>query len=108
MNSMKKIEDAVRTTLDPIRRGVEIRRLEKSFRFFRVALPILAAGTILITIVPLLRERAYFPLVMILAFLALAYAGHMAEKMRLVQLKVEEERCKKEQNEREQGTEGEG
>jgi uncharacterized membrane-anchored protein YitT (DUF2179 family) len=109
MNSMKKIEEAVRITLDPIRRGEQIGRLEKRLQFSRAVLLIFAVAIILSVIASVLCERTSTSLASLgisLAVTALLSTGHMAAKLRLVQLKVEEERYKKEQNECVQGAEG--
>ena len=94
MNSMQKIEEAARIILDPIHRCEQIRGLEKRLRFSRVVLLICAAATILSVIAYALGDRSNAPGIF-MGVTAVLLAGHMAVFLRLVQLKVEEERDKK-------------
>ncbi len=95
MNRMQRnIEAAVRATFDPDLRRKQIDRLGKHLQFSRMTLFFIGAVALLEIIVSLFGDRSHTGGTF-LAVAAVLLAAHVGMSMRLVQLKVEEERDKR-------------
>ncbi|MCP4377037.1 MAG: hypothetical protein GY794_12770 [bacterium] len=92
---MKNLDEAVQITLDPVRRHEQIECLKKRLRFSRVAILICGVVTLASIIAFAMDHRASYAPGIFLGVSAILLAKHVGVSLRLVQLKVEEERDKK-------------
>jgi len=103
MNTMQKIDEAVRITFDPADRRRQIGGLEKRLRLNRVVLLITAVAAIGSIVASALGEQSNAPGIF-MGLMGVLCASHIGMALRLIQLKVEEQRDKKTGDAREQSS----